>query len=113
MLITGASYGIAVTAIGVLPFPVVAFGLVIVIGASQTIFRAANNGSLLELTPPGLQGRVISATFLDMGVQSAAALMAGAVTDQWGVGAGMAVLGGLCVTVVLAVWLVAPSIRRL
>ena len=113
MLITGASYGIAVTAIGDLPFRVPAFGLVIVIGASQTIFRAANNGSLLELTPRGLQGRVISATFLDMGVQAAAALMAGAVTDQWGVGAGMAVLGALCVTVVLAVWLAAPSIRRL
>ncbi len=113
MLITGASYGIAVTAIGILPFPVVAFGLVVVIGASQTIFRAANNGSLLELTPARLQGRVISATFLDMGVQSLAALMAGAVTDQWGVGAGMAVLGGLCVAIVLAVWVGVPSIRRL
>jgi MFS family permease len=112
MVITGASYGIAVTAIGVLPFPVVAFVLVIVIGASQTIFRTANNGSLLELTPPGLQGRVVSATFVDMGVQSLAALMAGVVTDQWGVGAGMAVLGGLCLIIVLAIWLGVPSIRR-
>ncbi len=113
MLITGASYGVAVTAIGVLPFPVVAFGLVVIVGASQTIFRAANNGSLLELTPPGLQGRVISATFVDMVVQSLAALMAGAVTDQWGVGAGMAVLGGLCLTIVLAIWLGVPSIRKI
>ena len=49
-----------------------------------------------------------------MGVQSTSGgLMAGAVTDRQGVGAGMMVLGELCPTIVLAIWLGVSSLRRL
>ena len=39
----------------------------------------------------------MSATFLEVGVQSLAAILAGAVTDRWDVSMGFVVIGGICV----------------
>ena len=80
---------------------------------AQTVFRAANNSTLLQITPARLQGRVVSITFVDMGVQALAAILAGVVTDAWGVSAGMLVLGGVCVAIVWAIGLGVPGVRRL
>jgi hypothetical protein len=110
MLLTGLIYGGAVIALGSVKWLAVAFVVSIVIGACQTIFRAANNSTLLEITPQRLQGRVVSITFLDMGIQSAAAIMAGMITDAYGVAVGMATLGGLCVAIVI---IAVPSVRKL
>jgi hypothetical protein len=113
MLATGVIYGGDVIALGSVKWLVVAFAVSIVIGACQTIFRAANNSTLLEITPQRLQGRVVSITFLDMGIQSAAAIMAGMITDAYGVAVGMATLGGICVGIVAIVIIAVPSVRRL
>ncbi len=113
MLLTATAYGVTVIALGILPLPVLIFGLAIIIGASQTIFRAANNSTLLQITPARLQGRVVSITFVDMGVQALAAILAGVVTDAWGVSAGMLVLGGVCIAIVWAIGLGVPGVRRL
>lgn len=113
MLLTSTAYGVTIMALGILPLPILIFGLAIIIGASQTVFRAANNSTLLQITPARLQGRVVSITFVDMGVQALAAILAGVVTDTWGVSAGMLVLGGVCVAIVWAIGLGVPGIRRL
>jgi MFS family permease len=113
MLITGVIYGGAVIVLGNVKWLIAAFAISIIIGACQTIFRAANNSTLLEITPQRLQGRVVSITFLDMGIQSAAAIMAGMITDAYGVAVGMATLGGLCVGIVAIVIIAVPSVRRL
>lgn len=113
MLITGIGYGLLLILLGGVPYPMMAFGIVIFIGASQTIFRTANNSTLLQITPRHLQGRVVSLTFLDMGVQSLAALLAGAVTDAFSVSVGLIVLGGICVGIVGFIGLGFPAIRRL
>ena len=81
MLTAALAYGIVVVMLVSVQLPAFAFGVVIIAGASQTVFRSLNNGTLLEITPQRLQGRVISLTFLDMCVQSAAAVVAGAVSD--------------------------------
>ncbi|MDP6454139.1 MAG: MFS transporter, partial [SAR202 cluster bacterium] len=88
MLVTGSIYGGAVVLLGYANWLIVAFALSIVIGASQTIFRTANNSTILEITPQRLQGRIVSVTFLDMGIQSVAAIVAGMITDAYGVSAG-------------------------
>ena len=113
LLITGVSYGAMVMLLGGLPVPMLAFAVVVVAGASQTVFRTANNSTLLEITPRQYQGRVVSATFLDMGVQSLAAILAGAVTDRWDVSIGFVVIGGICVLIVALVGLGVPRVRRL
>ena len=113
MLLTGVIYDGAVIALGSVKWLAVAFVVSIVIGACQTIFRAANNSTLLEITPQRLQGRVVSITFLDMGIQSAAAIMAGMITDAYGLAVGMATLGGMCVGIVAIVIVAVPSVRKL
>ena len=113
MLVTGIVYGGSVMVLGSLRWTVLSFGIVVAIGASQTVFRAANNSALLEITPRRLQGRVVSITFLDMGIQSMAAILAGAVTDAFSVSIGMAFLGAICVAIVAIVWFLVPSMRQL
>ncbi len=113
LLLTGLTYGFMVVLLGGLPVPIFAFGVVIVAGASQTIFRATNNSTLLEITPRRLQGRVVGMTFLDMGAQSVAAVLAGTVTDIWNVSVGLAVIGATCVAIVALIGLGVPTVRRL
>ncbi len=113
MMVTGIGYGVVVILLGVIPFPVLAFSIMPLIGAAQTMFRTANNTTLLEITPANYQGRVVSITFLDMGMQSAASIIAGVVTDAWGVSAGLFVLGAVCIAFVGLVGLGVPSVRRL
>lgn len=113
MLTTGITYGGAVILLGVTGSLLLVFGVVILIGASQTIFRAANNSTLLEITPRRLQGRIVSITFLDTGVQSMAAILAGVVTDAFSVSVGMALLGALCLGIVVMVAIGAPTVRKL
>ncbi len=113
ILITGLVYGAMVMLLGGLPVPLLAFGVVIFAGASQTVFRAANNSTLLQITPQRFQGRVVSITFLDMGVQAVAAILAGVVADAWGVSVGFLVIGGICVLIVGLIGLGVPAVRRL
>lgn len=113
MLSTGLAYGCAVILLGSANWLLAAFAVSVVIGGCQTIFRAANNSTLLEITPQRLQGRVVSITFLDMGVQSIAAILAGVVSDAYGVSVGMAMLGGVCLGIVAIVGISVPTIRKL
>ena len=113
MLTTGITYGGAVILLGVTGSLLLVFGVVILIGASQTIFRSANNSTLLEITPRRLQGRIVSITFLDTGVQSMAAILAGVVPDAFSVSVGMALLGALCLGIVVMVAIGAPTVRKL
>ena len=113
MPVPSISYGAAVVLLGGTGVPLLLFAVVIVAGASQTIFRAANNTTLLDITPSRLQGRIVSLTFLDMGVQSMAAIVAGRVTDVWNVSVGLTVLGGMCIAVVALIGVGAPAVRRL
>ena len=113
LMATGIGYGALVILMGGLTLVPMAFLFVVVIGACQTVFRAANNSTLLEITPSRLQGRIVSMTFLDTGMQSLAAILAGVVTDVWSVSVGMVVIGGICILIVGGVGLLAPSVRRL
>jgi MFS family permease len=109
MLATGVTYGGSVILLGGVGSLVLAIVVVIVIGASQTVFRAANNSTLLEITPRRLQGRIVSITFLDTGIQSVAAILAGVVTDAFNVSMGMAFLGAMCLGIIGMVAIGAPT----
>ena len=113
MIAAGVIYGILLMTMGGLPWPIMAFLVMILAGASQTVFRACNRATLLEITPAQFQGRVISLNSLVIGLFPLGALLAGAVTDAIDVSMGMTVLGAICMLIVVAVALFEPRIRRL
>lgn len=89
------------------------FPLIIVVGVSQTSFRAMNTTLLMESTPDRFRGRVVAATLLDTGMMPVAALTAGYFADRWGVWSGFAALSiGLFVVVGL-VLLIQPHLRKM
>ena len=114
MLLSAVSYGVALAGfagaaeIGLL---LLVFPLIIVIGVSQTTFRAMNTTLLVETTPDHLRGRVVSVTLLDTGMMPAAALVAGYFADKWGVSSGFATLATGCFVIIGLVLLVYPKIR--
>jgi len=88
-----------------------AFPLIIWIGASQTLFRAGNTATLMEIAPDRLRGRIISATLLDTALSPIAGLAAGLTADLWGVSYGYILLSVACLSVVALTMLIYPKIK--
>ncbi|MBT4943317.1 MAG: hypothetical protein HON31_04825, partial [Chloroflexi bacterium] len=86
---------------------------IIWIGASQTLFRAGNSATLMELAPDRLRGRIISATLLDTALSPAAGITAGFVADQYGVSAGYLLLSAGCLGIVALTLAIYPKIKDL
>ncbi|MEX0761843.1 MAG: MFS transporter [Dehalococcoidia bacterium] len=112
MIITGVIYGVALMVFGFLEWLLAVLPLVIVIGASQTIFRASNNSTLLELAPERLRGRIVSVTLLDTALGSVAAIIGGLIADSAGVSTGLFVMGVICFGIVALVAVLSPGVRR-
>ncbi len=116
LVLSGIAYGAALLGfagaaeIGVL---FLVFPLIVVIGVSQTSFRAMNTTLLMESTPDRFRGRVIAATLLDTGMMPAAALLAGIFADEFGVWSGFLALSAGLFAVVAVVFALNPKIGRL
>ncbi|HCI85923.1 MAG TPA: hypothetical protein DHV68_03670 [Dehalococcoidia bacterium] len=113
MLFSATSYGLALLGFAGANMLWMAFPLIIWIGISQTLFRAGNSATLMELAPDHLRGRIISATLLDTALSPAAGIAAGYAADMYGVGAGYALLSAGCLGVVVFTVLIYPKIRQL
>ena len=113
MLFSATSYGVALLAFSGATYMWMVFPLIIWIGASQTLFRAGNSATLMELAPDRLRGRIISATLLDTALAPLAGLAAGAAADKWGVSAGYMLLSAGCLGVVALTLVVYPKIKDL
>ena len=113
MLFSATSYGLALLGFAGANMLWMAFPLIIWIGVSQTLFRAGNSATLMELAPDHLRGRIISATLLDTALSPAAGIAAGYAADMYGVGAGYALLSAGCLGVVVLTLLIYPKIRQL
>jgi MFS family permease len=90
-----------------------AFPLMMLVGVSQTAFRAMNTTILMETTPDHMRGRVVATTLLDTGLMPVAALGAGIIADERGVGAGYMALGAGCLAVITLVLVIYPRVRKL
>lgn len=119
-LASATSYGMMLVGlglVGLLPSGInlfwVAVPLAVVLGASNTAFRASANASLLLNTLPAMRGRVMGMTLLPEVVLAFGALAAGAVAETVGAGFAMGALGIACMLVVGAVLLWRPHVRTL
>jgi MFS family permease len=112
MLGAGFLYGGALMVMSGVHLLWLVFPIVVVVGASQTAFRASNNSTLLEVAPERMHGRVISVTLMDTALGPVAALAGGAVSDQFGAPAGIFFIGAVCVGIVGLVALLYPAVRR-
>lgn len=113
MFAAGISYGLALLLIGGAQWLILAAPLFLIVGGSQTVFRAANNGMLLNHTPENLRGRVMSMSYLHTGISPIAMLGAGALADSVSVSAAFAAIGIVTVLVVVIVVLWEPQSRKL
>jgi len=113
MLFSAGSYGLALLGFAGASYLWMAFPLIIWIGASQTLFRAGNSATLMEIAPDRLRGRIISATLLDTALSPAAGIAAGFVADQYGVSAGYMLLSAGCFGVVALTLAIYPKIKDL
>lgn len=113
MLLSAVSYGVALMAFSGAAYMWMAFPLIIWIGGSQTLFRAGNSATLMEISPDRLRGRIISATLIDTALSPLAGLAAGAAADKWGVSAGYMLLSAGCLGIVALVMLIYPKIKDL
>lgn len=116
LIISGATYALALmgfTGVSALGSILLVFPIIIIIGVSQTTFRAMNNTLLIEVTPAKFRGRVIAATLLDTGLMPVAALVAGFFADGWGVWTGFLVLSSGCLAVILLAVMIHPKLRQL
>jgi MFS family permease len=113
MLLAALSYGLALLGFAGATYLWMVFPLIIWIGVSQTVFRAGNSVTLMELAPDRLRGRIISATLLDTALSPVAGIAAGLVADKWGVSAGYALLSAGCLVVVALTVIIYPKIGQL
>jgi hypothetical protein len=111
MLLAAISYGIALLGFAGANHMWMAFPLIIWIGASQTLFRAGNTATLMEVSPDRLRGRITSATLLDTALSPLAGLAAGFAADLWGVSYGYILLSAACLSVVAVTMLIYPKIK--
>lgn len=113
MLFAAISYGLALLGFAGASYLWMAFPLIIWIGASQTLFRAGNSATLMELAPDRLRGRIISATLLDTALSPLAGIAAGVAADRWGVSTGYVLLSTGCLVIVALTLLIYPRIKDL
>ena len=113
MLGSATAYGVALLLFAGVSMVVMVFPLIIIIGVSQTVFRAANTTTLLEITPDYMRGRIISATLLDTALAPVAGIIAGIVADRAGVPFAYLTLGGMCLAIVVVALLAYPGLRKI
>jgi MFS family permease len=111
MLLTGVLYGVVILAFGVVTSLFAVVPLMIGLGASQTIFRAANNATILENAPAHMRGRIMSLTLMNNALGPLAGLTAGYVADREGVTSGMFLVGGACLGIVVLLTALYPKLR--
>ncbi len=118
MLASGLIYGLMLVGMGLVGFlstglPLFWFAapFIMIIGASQSIFRATNNSRLLAHSPAEMRGRVMGLTVPTQAVNALAALMAGGIAETISPAFAMGALGAACLLIVLLVSTWEPRIR--
>lgn len=110
MLSFAALLAVSLFALAVAPNFIATLGVAVVIGVSSSGFQLLNNVNLMERTAPQYYGRVMAVTMMSFGFNSIFAYPVGQLADAIGERPTLAILGGLCLGVVILGALAARSV---
>ena len=109
----GMGFGLLLVVLGVAPWVGVAFVAMLLLGASQSLFMAAGNTLILNVTPAALQGRVMSVYALDHALMPLGSALAGGLAEAADASTALVVMGAACTVLVLVTTAVMPRMRHL
>lgn len=94
-----------------LPWLLVPFALIALVGACQTVFMSLTNSALMQLARDEMRGRVFGVNSMDRAVTSGGAAMAGFLAAGVGAQAAQVVFGALIISLAVAWVLFGRSLR--
>lgn len=105
-------FGSLILAFAQTPWPLVAAGLLVLVGASNQMYATTNHTLLLLIVPGEYRGRVMGLHQLDRGFIPMGSFMAGAVAEWLGAPTTTSLMAGALVAIAIAVVCV-PRVRQL
>jgi len=109
----GAMFGSLLIVLGSVPWLGLAFVVMVLIGASQSLFMTSGNTLILKITPVPLQGRVMSAYHLDHALMPLGSALAGFFADATGAPSALILMGSICLVLIFVISMIMPQARRL
>jgi MFS family permease len=113
LLLGGMSVGLGLVLLAVVPSMLLAMVVLFLVGAGFSVYNSTNNTLIHEATTDAFRGRVMSVYLMTWSLMPMGTLPAGALADHVGAPLTVALGGGLCALLVLAVWLTTPALRKL
>ena len=109
----GMGFGLLLVVLGLAPWVGVAFVAMLLLGACQSLFMAAGNTLILNVTPAALQGRVMSVYALDHALMPLGGALAGGLAEAADASTALVVMGAACTVLVLVTTAAMPRMRHL
>ena len=113
LMVAGLVLLACVVGVSISPSVVLGGALFLIIGGAQALVFAMANTLLLRLSPPEMQGRVMSIFMLDWALIPLGATMAGFIADAAGIRVALLAVALLGLVVVGTVSLLSPRVRKL
>ncbi len=105
--------GLALVLFSASPWLWLSLALLLVVGATNSMFTALRSTLLLLIVPDHLRGRVIALRDLSMGSTAFGMLLLGALAEGWGAPLATAALAGVGTLIAVAAMLTLSRVRRL
>ncbi|MBI4334397.1 MAG: MFS transporter [Chloroflexi bacterium] len=110
---SGMVLGLAVVAMGVVPWFPAFLALLVIAGGMGTAFMALSTTLIQNIIPDEIRGRVMSLREISFGLGPALSLLIGGMAEKTGVPLAITALGVICFLIPLVAMLAAPKLRRL
>ena len=110
---SGALFGVGLLGLTISNSYLTALICLAVLGAGNSAYFALNNGLVMGIVPPEMRGRVMSVYGFTFGLQPLGTVPLSAIAGSFGVAAAYGLGGVILTAAMVAVAVLAPSVRRL
>jgi len=112
LLIGGICQGAALVLFAISPIYVLSLCLLVLVGASNTIFMSLNNTVIQELIPDQMRGRVMSLREVVAGIGPGGSIISGNIAESLGGPVALSLAGGFSILVLLSILLFTAKGKR-
>lgn len=113
MMTVISAFAIALFVLANAPTIVIAIPALLLSGAMQTSYMSIAHAYVLGRTAPELHGRIMSLFSLDRGLVPLGATIGGVLAEVLGPSGGLMVMAAVCLSTILLIALLVPSVRRI